>query len=175
MSKKSLFIRFFLIVCVSVLFAGCTININVGNSSDASENGTTPDHGNDITASTSTYQSRATIYISQTVTTDSTMISSDDLTGSSSLMETYKVILKSKRIQGKIQEDYPEIEYELTLEQINETEMFAITATSERPEKLEEICNMAVSLFSEEVSNIIEGVSCKVVDHAKPAQLVEKN
>lgn len=175
MSKKSLFIRFILIVCVSVLLAGCTININVGNPSNASENETTPDHNSDISVNTSTYQSRATIYISQTVATDSTMITSADLTGSSSLMETYKVILNSKKIQGKIQEEYPGVEYELTLESINETEMFAITATSEKPEKLEEICNMAVSLFCEEVSNIVEGVSCKVVDYAKPAQLVEKN
>lgn len=175
MSKKSLFIRFILIVCVSVLLAGCTININVGNSSDASKNGTTPNHNSDTSANTSLYQSRATIYISQTVTTDSTMISSDDLTGSLQLIESYIVILNSKQIQSKIREKYPSAEYTLTLEPMNETNVFSIIATSENPECLEEICDIATSMLCEIIPQVIEGVSCKVVDYAKPAQLVEKN
>ena len=159
--------------------AGCTININIGN---ADENTVNETNGKTIVdyifngkEETTMYESRATIYISNTVTAESTAISSSDLTVSKSLAETYSVILSRAKIQNKIKEEYPNIEYELTLEPINETAICAVIATSEHPEKLEDICNLAVSLLCEEVSLIVKGSSCKVVDNATPAQLVGTN
>lgn len=175
MSKKSLFIRFILIICISVLLAGCTININVGNPSDASKNGTTPNHNSDTSTNISIYQSRATIYISNKGSAESPAISSSDLIVSKDFIESYIVILNSKQIQSKIREKYPSAEYTLTLEPMNETNVFSIIAASENPECLEEICDIATSMLCEIIPQVIEGVSCKVVDHAKPAQLVEKN
>ena len=69
----------------------------------------------------------------------------------------------------------PNLKYELTLESINETEIFAIIATSENPERLDDVCNLAVSLLCEEVPLIIDGASCTVVNYAKSAQLVGTN
>ena len=165
------------IVCIFGLLTGCTTNINPGDSSEKDKNKTEDKTTiiDDFFGRNKAYESRATILISNTATAESPAIYSSDLTASQSLAETYAVILNSSTIQNKIKEEYPNIEYELTLEPINETEIFAVIATSEHPEKLEDICNLAVSLLCEEVSLIIPGSSCKVVDNATPAQLVGTN
>ena len=162
------------IVCIFGLLTGCTININPADSSEKDKNKTEDKTtiSDDFFGRNKAYESRATIYISNTVTAESPAISSSDLTVSKSLAETYSVILSSSKIQNKIKEEYPNIEYELTLEPINETEIFAVLATREHPEKLEDICNLAVSLLCENVPLIVEGFSCKVIDYAKSTQKV---
>lgn len=176
MLVKRLFALFLFVVYISFLLAGCTININVGNSSEEATNRTNGktifDH---IFNNRSTmYESRATIYISN-IFAESSAISSSDLTVSKQLAESYQVILNSKKIKSKIQEQYPNIEYKLTMESINQTEVFYITATSEKPEELDDVCNLAASLLCEEVPLAIEGASCKVVECARSAQLVGTN
>ena len=164
------------IVCILGLLTGCTLNINLGDSSEKDKNKTEEKTiFDDFLGSRKVYESRASIFIPNTATAESTAISSSDLIASSHLAETCKVILNTSKIQNKIKEEYPNIEYELTLEPINETEVFVLIATSENAENLEDICNLAVSLLCEEVSLIVEGSSCKVVDNATPAQLVGTN
>ena len=55
-----------------------------------------------------------------------------------------------------------------------ETELCTVIATSEDPEYLEEICNMAIDLLGEKVADLM-GLSCKVVECAGPAQEIETN
>ena len=164
------------IVCIFGLLTGCTTNINPGDSSEKDKNKTEDKTTiiDDFFGRNKAYESRATILISNTATAESPTIPSSDLTASQSLAKTYAAILNNSTIQNKIKEEYPNIEYELTLEPINETEIFAVIVTSEHPEKLEDICNLAVSLLCEKVSLII-GSSCKVIDNATPAQLVGTN
>ena len=161
MLMKRLAALFLFIVYISCLLAGCTININVGNPSED-------------TANKTVYECRASIYIANTTAADAA-ISSSDLKVEKSLVETYSVILQSNMIQGQIREEYSGVEYTLTLESINETEIFTLIATGENPEYLDEICNMAVSLLCEQIPKIIEGTSCRRVDYAKTAQLVGTN
>ena len=165
------------IVCIFGLLTGCTININLGDSSEKDKNKTEDKTTfiDDFFGRNKAYESRATILISNTATAKSPAISSSDLSATTSLAKTYAAILNNSKIHNKIKEEYPNIEYELTLEPINETEICAVIATSEHPEKLEDICNLAVSLLCEEVSLIVEGSSCKVIDNATPAQLVGTN
>ena len=164
------------IVCIFGLLTGCTININLGDSSEKDKNKTEDKTIiDDFFGRNKEYESRATILISNTVTAESPAITSSDLAVSQRLTDTYAVFLNSQTIKSKIKEEYPNVEYELTLEPINETEIFAVIATSERPEKLEDICNLAVSLLCKEVSLIVEGSSCKVIDNATPAQLIGTN
>ena len=165
------------IVCIFGLLTGCTINVNLGDSSEKDKNKTEDKTTiiDDFFGRNKAYESRATILISNTATAKSPAISSSDLAASLRLTEAYAAILNTSKIQNKIKEEYPNIEYELTLEPINETEICAVIATSEHPEKLEDICNLAVSLLCEEVSLIVEGSSCKVIDNATPAQLVGTN
>lgn len=163
------------IVCIFGLLTGC--NINLGDSSEKDKNKTEDKTTiiDDFFGRNKAYESRATILISNTATAKAPAISSSDLSATTSLVKTYAAILNTSKIQNKIKEDYPNIEYELTLEPINETEICTVIATSEHPEKLEDICNLAVSLLCEEVSLIVEGSSCKVIDNATPAQLVGTN
>ena len=177
MTKKRLVSTFLLIVCTVGLLVGCTININV----DSQSKNTTKETGNKTIFNSilngkeepSMYESRATIYIT-TSKNDNAAISSSDLTVEIQLAETYRVILQSDKVQEEIRKEYTGAEYTLTLEQINETEVFALIATSENPEKLQEICNMAASLLCETVQQTIEGTSCRIVDCATSAKLVEK-
>jgi len=168
---KRLLLLFTLVVCVFLLTTGCSININIGSSSTHTADETTSSHSSDAPSNISSYQSRATILIT-TSDSEKPSICSSDLVSSKNLVNTYATILLSHRIQNKIHEEYPNIEYTLTLESLRETEIFAIIATSQNPERLEEICNMAVSLFCEEISLLIAGCSCKVIDCASSAQLV---
>ena len=174
---KRLAALFLFIVYISCLLAGCTININVGNPSEDTANKTDgkTDFDYIFNNESTMYESRASIYISNTIATEVPAISSSDLAASASLAETYSVFLNSSKIQNKIKEEYPGVEYTLTLEPINETEICALIATGENPEYLDEICNMAVSLLCEQLPKIIQGSSCKVVNYAKPAQLVGTN
>ena len=159
--------------------AGCTININIGN---ADENTVNETNGKTIfdyifngKEETTIYESRAVIYISHPHEDQTGIISSSDLATSIKLVETYNVILQSSSVQDKIRKEYSGAEYELSLEHIDETETFALIATSETPEYLEDICNMAASLLCEIIPQVMNVSSCKIVDYAKPAQLVGIN
>lgn len=158
---KRLSSLFLFIFCFSFLLAGCTININM-------------DDPPEDTTNKAIYESRASIYIVNTIAAD-TGISSSDLQATKSLVETYSVILQSNMIQGQIREEFPDVEYTLSLEPINETEICTLIAAGDNPEYLDEICNMAASLLCEELPQIIAGSSCKVIDYAKPAQQVDTN
>lgn len=174
---KRQFTLFILVACIFCLLAGCTININVGDPSEDTVNETDDKTIFDYTFNngSTTYESRTTVYIADTTAATDTAISSSDLKVTKSLVETYSGILQSNKIQGKIREEYPGVEYTLSLQSMNETKIFTLIATSEDPEYLEEICNMAASLLCEELPQIIAGSSCKVVDPANPAQLVGTN
>lgn len=119
------------------------------------------------------YECRANICI--TKTSANTTVSSSDLRISKSLIETFNSILQSHVIQNKIHEQYPNTEYTLILEPTEETGIFTIVATSENSDQLDAICNKAASLFCEKIAGVTEGLSYKIVDHAKTAQLSEGN
>ena len=166
----------FLIVCISVLFAGCTVNINVGKPAEDATKETDGKNIFDYIFSSekqkTMHECRSSIYISNTAAATDTAISSSDLTVSTELVATLTMILQSSTIQDEICEEYPGAEYTLSLEPIDETEIFALIATSENPEHLEEICNLAVSLFCEAVPQIINGFSCKIIDYPHSVQEV---
>lgn len=172
--SKRLFVLVLIIASVLLFVTGCTINIgssseNTANKAD-SKNLFDSIFNNENLKSTM-YKSCATIYISTKGTTESA-ISSSDLVVAKSLVDKCETILQSDSIQKEIREEYPNVKYELTLESINETEVFTIAAVGPNPEDLEEICNMAASLLCEKVPLIVDGVSCKVIDYATAAQLV---
>ena len=172
MKTKRLSLLLLLIaICVSFLFTGCTVNINVGNPSEDTAKETAGKSFFDyIFKSNKQYESHATIYVNRTTIAGSA-ISSSDLAGSASLLETYSAILQSNGLQSQIREKYPEVEYTLSLDSLYDTEVFEISAIGENPEFLEDICNMAASLLCEKITQI-SGVSCRVIDNATTAQLV---
>lgn len=156
---KRVLVLFVFVACVFSFVTGCTVNINIDTSSD---------HKGDTASNMRGYQSQATIYITSKVSAGAT-ISSSDLSASVSRADVYETLLQSNSIQNEIREEYPNVEYKLMLEPIDETEIFAITAAGPEPEHLDEICNMAVSLLCEKIPTILDGTSCKVIDYAKSA------
>ena len=175
--KKRLLSTFLLIVCLLGLLSGCTININMGTQVEtpAEETDSNPNfdaifHSEE---KPTIYESRAKIYIT-TYTNDSAAIFSSDITASAPLAEVYRILLQTDRVQGQIREEYPNVAFALSLEQINDTEVFAIIVTGENPQYLEEICKLAASLFCKTVQETV-CASCKIVDYAKTAQKIGAN
>jgi capsular polysaccharide biosynthesis protein len=150
---KRLLALVLLLVCI---LAGCASNQDMEPSSNVSE-----------------YQSQAKILCSFTFNPED-IPSHFGIVFSSSL-HVCTELLQSSFIQNKIREAYPDLEYTLTIEQLDETEMYAIIATSQNPEGLEELCNMAASLFCERFQEVIEDASAKIIAPATAAQLVETN
>lgn len=101
MLKKRFLTPLFLIVCISFLFAGCTININIGNPAQDSTKETTRknlfsnifNNQEDVLM----YESRASVYITTKTATDAT-ISSSDIKVAKSHMEACSAILQSDMI-----------------------------------------------------------------------------
>lgn len=177
MQIKCLWARLFLVVCVSCLLAGCTVNINLGDSSgSAAENEKTTI--GDIFGNwnkKAMYESHMSIYIGNTTADDRVSISAADVIVSQELVDTYQIILQSDLIQNQIHEKYPAVEYKMTLESMGATELFTITVIGEAPEHLEDICNMAASLLCEKVPAVIENAECRIVDYATSAYKVGMN
>lgn len=171
---KYKFIPFLLIVAILISLTGCTININIGNSDRDTKKET---EGKSILEEifkkedqTKLYESRATIFITQR----SSGYGDNNLAVASQLMKDCSVILQSEAIQKQIHEEYPDVEFTLSLEATDEIELCTVIATSEDPEYLEEICNMAIDLLGEKVADLM-GLSYKVVECAGPAQEIEAN
>jgi hypothetical protein len=165
-----------MIVFIFYLLTGCTININIGNSDKDPKKDT---DGKSILAEifkkedqTKLYESRAIIYLTQQ--SCDYIYDYNSLAVASQLMKDCGVILQSEAIQKQIHEEYPDVEYTLSLEATDEIELCTVIATSEDPEYLEEICNMAIDLLGEKVADLM-GLSCNVVTYAGPAQEIETN
>lgn len=165
---------FLLVICILFLAAGCTINISIGNHADDATNETAFNPSSETTANISRYQTKARIMIS-TENKGNASISSSDLVVSQQLVDTYAAILQSDEIRNKIYKEYPDNEYTLALESLNQTEIFAIVVTSKNPENLKEVCDIAVTHFCEIVPQIMGNISCKVVNYAGLPQVVETN
>ena len=175
MFKKRTLPLFLIIVCIFHLLTGCTININIGNSDEDTKKET---DGKSILEGifkkedqTKLYESRATIYLTHY---DDYAVDYDSLSMASQLMKDCGVILQGESIQGPIREEYPDVEYTLSLERTDEIELCVIIATSENPECLEKICNMATDLLCERIAQFMN-YPCNVVTYAGPAQEIEAN
>lgn len=175
---KQILVLFLCVACILLFITGCTININLDNPAYDTTNDTENDYSSE---NISGYQSRATIYMSNKNSVELPAISSSDLIVSGSLADTYAAILQSDVVQDEIRKEickkHPDanIEYTLTLEPLEETEIYAIIAISENAEHLEEICNTAVSVFCEKLTETLPDISCKIIDYAKSAQCIVTN
>lgn len=82
-------------------------------------------------------------------------------------------VFQLENYYAEINEQYPNAEYHLSIERnIN---LITITVRGEQEENLYEICNFAVSLFSEKVKASTDGVSCKIVTSSSRPELVHES
>ena len=124
------------------------------------------------------YQSSALLYVNNnSLNLGSTKlnISSGDISASSSLIDTYAVILKSRTtLEQAIKEGALPYNYEQLVKMISggaegKTPVFKITVTDSNPEMAAHICNTIVEIMIDEnsgISAIVEGSSVSVIDYA---------
>lgn len=121
------------------------------------------------------YQSSAMFYVNNSafsVGEISPSIDSGDITASKNLVDTYIVILNTRSCLNAVI-DYAELDYTasqlkqmITARSVNSTEVFEVIITGADPEEAEQIANAIAYILPNKISDIVEGTSAKVVDHA---------
>lgn len=119
------------------------------------------------------YQARAMMYVNNSsITVGSTSVSLADLSAAQSLVDTYTVILKTRTTleevisRAELDYTYEELYGMITAASVNSTEVFEIVVTSASPREAEKIANTIAELLPEKISDIVEGSSVRIVDHA---------
>lgn len=124
------------------------------------------------------YQSSALLYVnnnSLNIGSTKLNISSGDISASSSLIDTYCVILKSRTtLEQAIKDADLPYTYEKLKDKVagtaeGQTPVFKITVTDPNPEMAAKICNTIVEIMIDPnsgISGIVEGSSVKVIDYA---------
>jgi len=120
------------------------------------------------TASTLLYVNNSNISVGSA----SFSISSADLTAAQKLVDTYVVILKSRRVLYEVMSEsgtsytYEELNERIKASAVNNTEVFEITVTTDSPEESEKIANIIARVLPDKISDIVLGSDVKVVDFA---------
>ncbi len=124
------------------------------------------------------YQSSAMMFVNgSTVKLGSTeiSISSKDFATSKSLLDIYIVVLKTRTTLEEVAErsglnySYSQLNGMVSASSVNDTEIFSITVTGPNPEDNKIIIDTIVDVLPGRISDIIDGTSVRVVDHAVKA------
>lgn len=119
------------------------------------------------------YESSAMFYVNNnSLSLSDVGITSSDLTASQKLVDSYIVILKTRDClddvidYADVNRDYEDLEDMITAEAVNATEIFRVTVTSPDPVEAEKIASAIAYILPNQISDIIEGTSAKIVDTA---------
>lgn len=99
-------------------------------------------------------------------------ISTADLDAAKRLVQTYCAIAETRLTleevirRGNLPYDYDELYDMMASRQYNETEILEIRVISEDPEESARVANLIAEVLSEQITRIIDGSSCQVVDYA---------
>lgn len=122
---------------------------------------------------TPTYSSTAQFYVNNYNSPDETPgISSNDISSSKSLVESYIVILKAASTLNDVLEyagsdlSFSQLRNMINAAPVNNTEIFKVTVTSTDPEEAANLANAIAYVVPKRIASIIEGSSAKVVDYA---------
>jgi len=122
----------------------------------------------EYTASTLLYVNNSNISVGSAALS----ISSADLSAAQKLVNTYVVILKSRRVLNEVIEEsgtdytYKELSDRISAADVNNTEVFSITVTTESPQESERIANIIARVLPDKISEIVNGSDVKIVDYA---------
>lgn len=119
------------------------------------------------------YQAGITMYVNnRSQAENSTTMSQSDLNASAQLVDTYSAIITSRSVLREVIE---EAEVEMTVEAlqeaisteaVNNTEVFEVTVLDPDPKVAARIANAVANIAPDQISQIVEGSSVKVVDYA---------
>ena len=120
------------------------------------------------TASTLLYVNNSNISVGSA----SFSISSADISAAQKLVDTYVVILKSRRVLNEVIEEsgtsynYDQLRGRISAGAVNSTEVFQVTVTTDSPQESERIANVIARVLPNKISDIVLGSDVKVVDYA---------
>ena len=124
-------------------------------------------------AITPTYSSSVMLYVNNGMSVgDIFQLTSSQITGARSLVDTYIVMLQNRTTLNKVLEkadvdyDFEDLEDMIKAESVNGTEIIRITVTSTDPYEAAEIANAIAIVLPARISEIIKGSSMEVVDSA---------
>lgn len=121
------------------------------------------------------YESEATMYVNNNdiaIGNTSVSISSGELTARQKLVDTYIVILKSRTTLNKVKADvgldysYDKLKKMISAAPVNNTEVFSIKVKSADPEEAMKIANSVAIILKDNISQIVDGSSARIVDYA---------
>lgn len=124
---------------------------------------------------TPVYRSSAKMYVNNSnisVGGASFSISSSELSAAKSLLEVYVIILKTRITLERVIEEtgldytYAELNDMVSAASVNATEVFEISVTGPDPEENRIIVDKIVEILPERISDVVEGSSVRLVDHA---------
>lgn len=100
-------------------------------------------------------------------------ISNINLSTSQKLVSTYITMIKSNTVLEKVAETSGlditanQIRSVMSAEQVDSTEVFAVTITHANPEIAAQLANAVAEVAPGEIENFVEGSSTKIIDYAK--------
>ena len=119
------------------------------------------------------YKSYTTMLL--TKENDSTSITSSDITLNKNLVDTYREIIKSRKVVGKVinnlKLDYSidTLQSKISVSSINDTEIIKITVTDPKSELAKDIANETATVFKSEIVKLYNIQNIGVVDIAEEA------
>lgn len=119
------------------------------------------------------YEASVTMYVNNKSNQEGNAITSNDLTVATKLVNTYINIIKSDRVLEKVVAETgtsvspASMRNMISAASLNDTEMFRVTVTSQEPELSAKLANAIADIAPAEISQIIQGSSAEIVDHAK--------
>ncbi len=121
------------------------------------------------------YQSSAVFYVNNSSISmgdTSLSITSGDINASKDLVNTYAVILQSRTCLNDVI-DYADLAYSYTelrsmisTSSVNNTEVFQVVVTAPDAKEAETIANAIAYILPNQITDIVEGTSAKIVDYA---------
>ena len=122
-----------------------------------------------------TYQATVSFYVNNSSISIGSMnysISAGELSASTSLVNTYIYILKSRTTledvieRAELPYTYTELGKMITTKAVTGTAAFDTTVTSESPAEAERIANTIAQVLPERITEIVDGSNVRIVDYA---------
>lgn len=119
------------------------------------------------------YEASVTMYVNNNAGKNSNNISSSDLAVALRLVSTYVNIIQSNKVLEKVIAEtgmnlsVGQVRGMISAEVVDETEMFRVRVATSNPQVSADIANAIAAVAPNEISEIIEGSSAKVIDYAR--------
>lgn len=119
------------------------------------------------------YKASVTIYVNNNSSKDTSYISSSDLAVALRLVTTYVNIIQSNTVLDKVIAETnlalttDQVRSMISAEVVGETEMFKVTVTTPYPQMSMDLANAIAAVAPDEIAEIIEGSSAKIIDYAR--------